>query len=66
MLKKLWLNITTSPKKYAKGLKKFHASHKILDQLSSMTDYQLRDIGIKRGDIPHIAFGRQVNGSYQP
>ena len=29
--------------------------------LMSMTDRQLRDIGVNRGDIPYVVYGREKN-----
>jgi uncharacterized protein YjiS (DUF1127 family) len=57
MLKKLWNTIVAHQEARAKQIMKFHSSYKALSQLSAMSDKELRDIGIKRGDIPHVAFG---------
>lgn len=62
MLKKLWNTIVAHQEARAKQIMKFHSSYKALSQLSAMSDKELRDIGIKRGDIPHVAFGNMSNG----
>ena len=62
MLKKLWNAIVVHQEARAKQIMKFHSSYKALSQLSAMSDKELRDIGITRGDIPHVAFGNMSNG----
>mgnify|MGYP003633130356 CR=1 FL=1 len=58
MLKKFWNTIVAHQEARAKQIMKFHTSYKTLSQLSSMSDKELRDIGVNRGDIPNIAFGK--------
>lgn len=62
MLKKLWNAIVAHQEARAKQIMKFHTSYKALSQLSAMSDKELRDIGITRGDIPHVAFGNYNYG----
>jgi uncharacterized protein YjiS (DUF1127 family) len=62
MLKKLWNAIVAHQEARAKQIMKFHSSYKVLSQLSTMSDKELRDIGITRGDIPSVAFGNYHYG----
>ena len=62
MLKKLWNAIVAHQEARAKQIMKFHSSYKVLAQLSAMSDKELRDIGITRGDIPSVAFGNYHYG----
>jgi uncharacterized protein YjiS (DUF1127 family) len=56
MLKKIWNAMVAMQEKRAEQITKFYVGYRTMSELSSMTDKELKDVGINRFDIPNIAF----------
>lgn len=51
---------TTMLQRIVRALNEWRATSRTIEQLSDLSDEQLRDIGILRGDIPDVARNRRV------
>ena len=62
MLKKIWNAMVAMQEKRAEQITKFYVGYRTMSELSSMTDKELKDVGINRFDIPSIADAKQQPG----